>query len=116
MSDHPREVHWYLAKYVRDLERNEPVNVGVIIRPADGMLMVKFKEPGTVSGLTKDAWPTYVESVAKWTDTLNKHGEKCLRWITKRSKKSPRLYIEMAGGRLVGGRVDLDAMFDRLVE
>lgn len=126
MSDHPREVQWYLCKYIPDLERNEPRNVGLIVRPADGPMTWRFMTIGEFGNvgrpttapakeLAAGRMEAYREQIGKWTGILEKHGEKCLRWITKRSKKTPRFYIELAGGRIVAGRIDMDAFFERLV-
>lgn len=115
MTDHPREVQWYLAKYIPDLERNEPRNVGLIMRPADAEMTWRFLDPRTVEALYKGAEDAYVAQTGKWTGILEKYGVKCLRWIGKRSKKNPRFYIEQAGGRIVAGRVVFDALYERLV-
>ncbi len=126
MSDHPREVQWYLCKYIPDLERNEPRNVGVIVRPADGPVVWRFMDDGHFGNLgrpttspTEELEPGRLEAFreqrAKWIGTLEKYREKYLSWITKRSKKMPHFYVELAGSRLVAGRFDLDAMFERWV-
>ena len=41
------EVQWWLAKYIPDLERNEPRNVGVVVRSADGQLVWRFMKMET---------------------------------------------------------------------
>ena len=120
---HPREVQWYLAKYIPDLERNEPQNIGLIVRPADSLMVWRFITPddlrkrpvSSAKGRAKGVGDVYEAQLAKWEGILEKYGETCLKWITKRSKKSPRFYIEPAGGRIVSGRIDMDAFFERLV-
>jgi len=108
-----REVRFYLAKVVPDLERNEPLNCGLIIRRAESKeLTYRFLDipPVEVDG--------YTETIGNWKAAIASHGSQSLHFMGKRHGNkyaNPALYLELAFTRMVSGRIDFDAAFERLV-
>ena len=109
-----REVQWFLAKHVPDIDRNEPRNIGLVYRPADGPLTCRFLDRDHLPGWIKDR-EAYQQWTAKWLATIDKYGVKCLHWIAKR-KPGETFYFEMAGAKLVSVEVDFDSLWKDLVE
>jgi hypothetical protein len=112
---HPREIQWFLCKFIPDPFRNEPRNIGLIYRPADGPLKTRFLDPNHLPAWVAGDGARYRERTTKWLATIEKHGSKCLHWLPKRKNQEP-YYIEFAGARFVTGDADFDAMFKELVE
>lgn len=111
----PREVFWYLARYVPDLARGESMNVGLIVRRAeDDVLNFRFLPSLPVSARDMDV-KNYVEQVTDWSRQMNRYYARCLIWLPKR-KPYPPFSMVLAGHKIVGGRVDFDGMFRQLVE
>lgn len=107
----PREVIWYLAKTVPNPARNEPVNIGIILRLAESEeLTYRFDGPRDWARDPK----VWSERVAKWTGILDKYGPECLRWLPNRKLGDP-FYVELAGRDIRPGRVDFDALYNELV-
>ena len=121
-QDQPsREIIWYLAKVVPDVERNEPRNVGLILRLAELQeLHYRFAEGMPFSGCDIAQLQAYKRQVTWWTETMDKYGARCLFWITKPkdggSDTNTRFYLEKAGAAVRPGRVNFDALYKRLVE
>jgi hypothetical protein len=107
-----RELPWYDP----DLMRAEPRNIGVILRAATGPMQYRFltrdvaRERAGIRDLRNyTAWVTY------WTESIEKHGVKCLHWLPKR-RLGENYYITFAGNRLVGdGGVNFDELCDKLM-
>lgn len=108
---------WLLAKYVRDLRRREPVNVGVIVF-AHGEIAARFV--GETDGKAIDGRRTrgfadpenYRAWVAHWRRSIDE------RWsisgfMTIRSPAS--FFLEFGGERLLGnGDVAIEPFTERL--
>lgn len=113
MSDVPHEIQWYLARYEPDLMRAEAKNIGVIVRPARGLMQYRFQDLQDARALMRirnnDAYLAWVKF---WTETIEKHGPKCLHWITKR--RPGESYYLSFGGSQMATRVVFDELFDRL--
>ncbi len=108
---HPREVQWFVAKYVPDLVRGEPRNIGVILRLFEGVLKYRF---WSIPPFVRDP-TTYLAWVDYWTATMEKHQAKSLHWLPKR-RAGDTFYIEQAGAKLITGEVDFEALYARLVD
>lgn len=108
-----REVLFYLAKIVPDLERHEPRNCGLIVRRAESkVLTYRFLEVPPVEVTD------YHRTIENWKTAIEKHGSQCLHFMGKRygnKYANPALYLELSFTRMVSGRIDFDAAFERLV-
>lgn len=122
----PREVIWWLAKYVPDPERNEPRNTGLILRTAESETLVYLFHPtifrGAVFGVAKDGH--YVTSnerrlheaqVDLWKAAMEKYGARCMVWLPKKRSSTLRHSIVRAGSVVKGGRINVEALYERLV-
>lgn len=114
-SQSPREVVWYLAKFTRDLARDEPVNVGLVVRRAEtDDLAYRFLPELPPPARSVDV-ENYAKQTADWKGQMDRYQSRCLLWLPKRQPFPPFRFV-LAGRKVVGGRIDLDGMFRQLVE
>lgn len=105
---------WFLAKVVPDLERNEPRNVGLVLRVAESdRLTYRFVDQVVAGAFGVIDAVAYLEQIRAWIDAMEKHGAKSLYWLPKRKSRS--YYMELAGTVIKPGRVNFAALYERLV-
>lgn len=109
------EIQIYLAKFVRDIRRNEPRNVGLIIRTADDQLFIKFLLEEEKTCLIPKGLNIveFSNEVLPWREQFDKYGIKALNWVGKR-KKDSKYFIEFSHGEMVQ-ELDFDKLFYELV-
>ena len=107
---------WWLCKYVPDLLRNEPRNIGVVLLK-DGVFSARFLE----------TTPAFVRSVENYEDWIRRWrydiGRAKDEWDIQRLARKPgdSYYLECSGQFLWAAAdepltVTIDALFERLVE
>lgn len=106
---------WYLAKAVPDVDRNEPRNIGLIVRLAESerLAYVFITDPVVLAVRGIEDVQGCKAQVDEWIAAIEKYGATCLRWLPNRKSKS--YYIEMSGRAIKPGRVNVGALYDRLV-
>lgn len=111
----PREVLWYLAKAVPDVERNEPRNIGLVLRVAESerLAYVFVTDPIAIAARGVEDVKGCLAQVTEWITTIEKYGARCLSWLPKR--KSKLYYVELSGRAIKAGRVNVGALYERLV-
>lgn len=114
-SQGPREVLWYLAKAIPDLDRNEPKNIGLVVRLAESekLAYAFITDPVVLAARGVADVKGCMECVTAWIGTIERHGARCLYWLPKR--KHPSYYIELSGRAIKPGRVNIGALYERLV-
>ena len=98
---------WYLVKYVRDMRRNEPRNIGVILE-VDDKAYPRFEESiGPSERTNYAAWLNY------WRHLLTQPD-----WRATLANRRPgaNYYIEPGGERLAGQISDPEAFADWLFD
>jgi len=103
----PVEVQVYLAKWVPNPRRNEPKNFGVCVVVGTGDFDYRFL-PAPPQGADTGE---YRETVAAWTEALQKYGAKALNWV---GRKRGNFYIEFAHGEFVQA-FDFEKLYEELV-
>jgi hypothetical protein len=105
---------WWLCKYVPDLPRNEPRNVGVILF-SDGKFTARFPEKVPDCVLSHENWEQWID---RWRNAVER-AEKPADIDAKKRRPGDNYYLEK-GGALVwsvtGAGPTLDGLFERLVE
>lgn len=118
-------IEWMLAKYVPDMQRNEPVNIGLILIHGDQVLCKFLGETqnGSIDGkrvrsrfASVDAYKMWVEY---WKRLADQKGEIVKLGEARRS--SDNYYLEKSGAYLSGapkgpGEALLAELFDLLVD
>jgi hypothetical protein len=128
MSDPPRYI---VAKYVSDLQRMEPKNIGIIVC-AEGRLSARFlaekpEKPGEVDGRNVPGFVTstavYKQWVEFWRGELNKRAKVAsLNWLEDLKRSSRGNFLLVDGGLLLESvkpnrlSVLTNDLFSRLVE
>ena len=113
---------WFVAKYIPDLRRREPTNVGVILRMGDSVF-AKFlgeRSDGRIDGRSVK-WlgvASYKAWVTHWRRHLDESAD--LSALTG-SPPGTNYYIEVGGERLIGSETTdpeglLDYLYSVLVE
>lgn len=109
---------WLIAKYIPDLRRREPINVGVILNVGDSVVM-RFagqRADGTIDGRTARAWVGSTANYKRWVDywrhavTSPQAGIDSL--LTRRSDDS--YYLDVGGERLAGNGADAGLLLEQL--
>lgn len=103
----PVEVQVHLAKWVPDLRRKEPRNFGLLLLAGTCRFYYRFL-PESPEGADSEE---YREIIGKWTESLEKYGQKALKWV---GKKRGTYYIEFAHGEMVQ-TLDFDKLYEELV-
>ncbi|MFF4598138.1 hypothetical protein [Amycolatopsis sp. NPDC001319] len=114
---------WYLVRYMPDLQRREPRNVGVVLRPEHGPWLTKFigeREDGSINGqlLTKDI---KTEVYKTWVDYYRRKASDEM-WPDVERMQLARIrnfYIEDGGiylGHITSMRALLEDLYAELVE
>lgn len=94
-------IRWALAKYVKDIHRNEPINVGLFLFSHD-LVRAQFRS-------AEDDKPHFVmdpDNYTEWQD----YWWRCLNQFPSYKQfmngvyNSPSYYVQAAGRRLLGGR------------
>jgi hypothetical protein len=115
---------WFVAKYMSDLRRREPTNVGVVLIAAHGAAFARFKgeddATGEVDGrrIRTGSLENYKAWVAHWRRTIERNPDPVR--LAKRDP-SQNYFLEFGGERLVGNeetdpRQLLDLLYRELVE
>lgn len=107
---------WWLCKYVQDLLRNEPRNIGVVLFK-DGVFSARFLE--TMPVFVKSA-ENYADWIRRWHYDIERAKDE---WDIQRLVRKPgdSYYLEHSGHVLWAAArmpltVSIDALFERLVE
>jgi len=108
---------WFIAKYMPDLQRREPRNVGVVLFFGDRMLSRFLGEdpldPGKIDGRSirhKVGSPTnYRDWVHFWRVAAASGPEQIIA-----RRPADNYYLERAGQQLAGGATDPEALLSRL--
>ncbi len=111
----PIEYQWFLCKYVPDAMRNEPRNVGALVRSAKTTSHPELRfleEPHFLRAQHEAEFKGFVEY---WTKVWDTQGQKAFHWLTRPSKHSPSFRWEHAGSRVARGLV-FDELFEILVK
>lgn len=125
------EVQWYFVRWIPDLLRKEPRNVGLLVRVAqfeEDILITRFvgEKQATVG---KDKPPTLIiEKLPRWLqettadytklvrdlrEAIEKYGIKAMNWIPKKYK-GQRYHIILGGAQFTDA-VDVDEMWKEMV-
>lgn len=102
--------HWFLVKYIDDIFRNEPINVGVVVT-SDGSVGSHFlgqRPDGTINGQRINKRITGVETYKAWVRFIRKEADRgnLDARIEKLSKRVGESYvIERRGPVLDGERL-----------
>jgi hypothetical protein len=110
------EIQIYLAKFLPDPRRNEPRNIGLVIRNASDEIYSRF----VLEGEQTEAIPKQLEIhelskvVDEWRGAIDKYNVKALQWIGKRKSAGQKFYLEFMGGELVQ-EYDPDKLYEELV-
>lgn len=115
---------WYLVRYMPDLQRREPRNVGLVLRTGDGSWLTKFvaeRPDGTINGYHARSYAMTTEIYKTWVDYFRrKANDRDWRDVEKMRSGRPRNYFaEMSGEYISDGRSPqqvLDELFANLVE
>ena len=83
---------YLVAKYVPDIQRMEPVNVGVLVW-VNGMALSKFLKPELAAGVVHDL-PIYQRWVSHWDNLISKDKVKFGR-RAEIAKSSPGFFTEL---------------------
>ena len=118
---------WLVAKYMSDLRRREPINVGVILE-ADERRLCRFlgqRDDGLIDGRRLKllgSVKNYKDWVAFWRHSI----ATCARGqlaaaVIAGERSDSNFFVEVGGERLIGGEVDqpedlLEDLFSVLVE
>ena len=99
---------WYLAKYIDDLRRREPKNVGVLLSDGERTYMrfIGQREDGSINGRIArfpESLQTYKAWVRYWEREFSDVSDLA---ETPRVNSSSNYYLEPGGERLVGQRDD----------
>lgn len=108
---------WLVAKYIPDLRRREPINVGVILSVGDSVAM-RFagqRVDGTIDGRTARSWvgstANYKRWVQYWRHAATSTGLSVESLLTRRSDDS--YYLDFGGERLAG-KTDAGLLLEQL--
>jgi hypothetical protein len=111
---------WLLAKYMGDMRRREPVNIGVIVISEHGTLarFIAEKEDGSIDG--RSARPmnspvVYRQWVRHWRQLLERQEVSEILHVASHGWTDENYFLE-AGGELLldGGKVDPQDLLDDL--
>lgn len=110
---------WLVAKYMRDLKRREPQNVGVLLRVGD-LVLSKFKgerPDRTINGHLVRGWAgdlnTYKAWVEYWRRTVSAEWD--IKKLTRVRSGAQSYFLEFGGERLVGnGKIHPEELLDDL--
>ncbi len=109
---------WLIAKYIPDLRRREPINVGVILSLGDSIAM-RFageRADGTIDGRTARSWvgstPNYKRWVEYWRHVVTSGELNIESLVTRRSDDS--YYLDFGGERLAGNGTDAGLLLEQL--
>lgn len=119
-------LRWMVAKYVPDLRRSEPVNVGIVLIAGDRVLTRFLGERGdgidgrTIRGSGIRVIETYKAWVDYWRSLIAQHGTQAESSLL-REIAGANYYICSGGERIVGGEMEtpdemLGTLFATLVE
>jgi hypothetical protein len=112
---------WIVAKYMRDLKRREPQNVGVLLRVGD-LVLSKFKgerPDRTINGQLVKGWVgdlnTYKAWVEYWRRTVSPEWD--IKKLTRVRSGAQNYFLEFGGERLVGnGKTHPEDLLDDLYQ
>ncbi len=110
---------WYTAKYVRDIRRNEPRNVGVVLC-VDGRVWSRFlgEQNGRIDG-NKIRWlgspDNYRIWVNFWREMLSEHADNPER-VLLQGRPSSNYYVEQSGERISGTIDDPERFIEELYD
>lgn len=119
------KAQWLVAKYVPDLKRREPQNVGVLLRMGD-LVLSRFKgerPDRTINGQLVKGWVGDLNTYKAWVEYWRKTGY--AGWEAKRSTRArssaQSYFLELGGERIVGNDKThpedlLDDLYQLLVE
>jgi hypothetical protein len=115
---------WYLVRYMPDLQRREPRNVGVVLRTGDGLWLSKFigeKDDGNIDGrhlrrydISSEVYKTWVRYFRRkaaddsWPDVQRMQSARIRNYFTEQGGQ----YL----GRISSSQSLLDDLYSRLVE
>lgn len=111
----PIEHQWFICKYTPDAMRNEPRNVGAVVRRASDKMRPELRFIEAPSFLRAEHEAEYKGFVEYWTKVWDHHGQTAFHWLTKQSKHSPNFRWEFSGRRMANVLV-FDELFKLLVE
>lgn len=118
INGHSNRIEWLIAKYVADLHRQEPRNVGVVVKAGDSFLtrFLGERADGQIDG-RRVRWPSSLANYRAWVDywryAVNQEGAD-LGNLTKRLGDE-NYYLEYGGERLFGSEdTDPNYMLDYL--
>jgi hypothetical protein len=110
------KTEWFVAKYMPDLRRREPTNVGVILRMDDAVLarFLGERSDGRIDGRSVK-WlgiASYKAWVAYWRQHLDASADVSLLTTTP---AGANYFVEVGGERLIGSEsTDPEALLDYL--
>lgn len=117
------KAQWLVAKYMPDLRRREPSNVGVALR-VDNKTYCRFRgqvEDGTINGIHVRGWSKDLANYKSWVESwCYRFGKWDLEKLVKVSNDQ-NYFLEFGGERLVGNADTnpqdlLDELYSMLVE
>lgn len=106
---------WYLAKYTPDPMRNEPRNVGAVVRRATDKTTPEIRFLEAPDFIREEHAAEFKGFVEYWTKVWDTQGQKAFHWLTKQSKHSPHFRWEFSGQRIATALV-FDELFKFLVD
>lgn len=109
---------WLIAKYMPDLTRREPVNVGVVLYTDDGVLSrFRAERDGKIDGRSA-RWAGSLDNYKAWTDYWSEltAGRGAASWdVLLHDRPESNYVVEVGGERLFGNdATDPHALLDRL--
>ncbi len=122
-SGNSKQVEWLVAKYMPDLRRREPKNVGVVLRVGD-LCLSRFmgeRDEGRIDGRRIHGLVSSVQNYKAWVAYWRQAaGSEDLSALT-RKRADDSYFLESAGQRLLGSEHTapedmLDYLYSSLVE
>ncbi len=114
----PTDTCWYVAKWIPDLERNEPVNIGVIVSHNNRWATRFLPQPAPLTCTCPWCTNSFVtgEWMAYWTRTVEEHPDTVAELATSHTSGDSH-YLER-GGRLTYGHYTrpIDTLADNLFQ
>lgn len=120
------EIQWFFVRWVPDLLRKEPRNVGLLVRIGDELLVTRFLGEQEATIGQDQAPPVIIEKLPRWLheggyakmveeirEPIGKYGAKSMLWVPKKFKQE-RYHIILGGARFAE-KVDVDEMWKEMV-
>lgn len=109
---------WLVAKYIADLRRREPINVGVILQTDEGVgtRFVGQKSDDTIDGRSARAWVRSTANFKRWVEYWQHeaYSQEFDIETLLTSRPDDNYYLEYGGERLIGGEVEPSVMLEQL--